>query len=186
MSSSPELQVSLRQMIFAIETAVSLVGMNDTNHGKRVAYIASQLAHQLGYDDPTIKFVFELGLLHDCGVSTEQIHNDLVNHFDWQDAYIHCEIAYQLLKDFQPLAIFSRAIRYHHTPWKKLHDLEISRQDADMANLIFLADRIDIMSACHYETDILLVREEIVNSIKSYSGSYFNRNRQLNHTFSTA
>ncbi|MDF1584693.1 MAG: HD domain-containing protein [Methyloprofundus sp.] len=174
MSSSPELQVSLRQMIFAIETAVSLVGMNDTNHGKRVAYIASQLAHQLGYDDPTIKFVFELGLLHDCGVSTEQIHNDLVNHFDWQDAYIHCEIAYQLLKDFQPLAIFSRAIRYHHTPWKKLHDLEISRQDADMANLIFLADRIDIMSACHYETDILLVREEIVNSIKSYSGSYFN------------
>ena len=117
MSSSPELQVSLRQMIFAIETAVSLVGMNDTNHGKRVAYIASQLAHQLDYDDQTIQFVFELGLLHDCGVSTEQIHNDLVNHFDWQGAYIHCEIGYQLLKDFQPLEIFSTAIRYHHTPW---------------------------------------------------------------------
>ncbi len=174
MSSSSELQVSLRQMIFAIETAVSLVGMNDTNHGKRVAYIASQLAHQLGYDDQTIQFIFELGLLHDCGVSTEQIHNDLVNHFDWQGAYIHCEIGYHLLKDFQPLEIYSNAIRYHHTPWEKLKNIEISTQDANMANLIFLADRIDIMAACHYETDILLAREEIVNSIKSYSGSYFN------------
>ena len=174
MSSSTELQVDLRQMIFAIETAVSLVGMNDTNHGKRVGYIASQLAHQLNYDDQTIQFSFELGLLHDCGVSTEQIHNDLVNHFDWNDAYIHCELGYRLLKDFKPLEMFATAIRYHHTPWKKLKTLDISAQDANMANLIFLSDRIDIMAACHYETDILLAREEIVNSIKSYSGTYFN------------
>jgi len=173
MSSSSELQVDLRQMIFAIETAVSLVGMNDTNHGKRVGYIASQLAHQLNYDDQTIQFVFELGLLHDCGVSTEQIHNDLVNHFDWNDAYIHCELGYRLLKDFKPLEMFATAIRYHHTPWEKLRKIEISSQNANMANLIFLSDRIDIMAACHYESDILLAREEIVNSIKSYSGTYF-------------
>lgn len=173
MSSSSELCVDLRQMIFAIETAVSLVGMNDTNHGKRVGYIASQLAHQLNYDDQTIRFLFELGLLHDCGVSTEQIHSHLVNHFDWSEAYIHCEIAYRLLKDFKPLEMFATPIRYHHTPWEKLKTLEINTQDANMANLIFLSDRIDIMAACHYETDILLAREEIVNSIKSYSGTYF-------------
>lgn len=173
MSSSSELQVDLRQMIFAIENAVSLVGMNDTNHGKRVGYIASQLAHQLGYNDQTIQFIFELGLLHDCGVSTEQIHNDLVNHFDWNDAYIHCELGYRLLKDFKPLYKFATAIRYHHTPWEMLKKIEISAQDANMANLIFLSDRIDIMASCHYETDILLAREEIVNSIKSYSRTYF-------------
>ncbi len=173
MSSSTEFQVSLRQMIFAIETTVSLVGMNDTNHGKRVAYIASQLAHQLAYEEHIIQFVFELGMLHDCGVSTEQIHNDLVNHFDWHGAYIHCEIGYHLLRNFQPLAAFACPIRYHHTPWEKLKNLDISAHDANMANLIFLADRIDIMAACHYETDILLAREEIVNSIKGYSGTYF-------------
>lgn len=173
MGSSSELQVDLRQMIYAIESAVSLVGMNDTNHGKRVGYIASQLAHQLGYNNQMIQFFFELGLLHDCGVSTEQIHNELVNHFDWHDAYIHCEIGYRLLKDFKPLEKFATAIRYHHTPWEKLKKLEISSQEAHMANLIFLSDRIDIMAACHYEKDILLAREEIVHVIKSYSGTYF-------------
>jgi hypothetical protein len=35
-------------MILAIENAVSLVGMNDTNHGKRVGFIASQLGAELG------------------------------------------------------------------------------------------------------------------------------------------
>ena len=35
-------------MILAIENAVSLVGMNDTNHGKRVGFIASQLGVELG------------------------------------------------------------------------------------------------------------------------------------------
>ena len=173
MGSSSELQVDLRQMIYAIESAVSLVGMNDTNHGKRVGYIASQLAHQLGYNNQMIQFFFELGLLHDCGVSTEQIHNELVNHFDWHDAYIHCEIGYRLLKAFKPLERFATAIRYHHTPWEKLKKLEISSQEAHMANLIFLSDRIDNMAACHYEKDILLAREEIVHVIKSYSGTYF-------------
>jgi hypothetical protein len=37
---SNEFEIDLRQMILAIEDAVSLVGMNDTNHGKRVGYIA--------------------------------------------------------------------------------------------------------------------------------------------------
>ena len=84
MCNSKDLDIDLRQMIMAIETSVSLVGMNDTNHGKRVGYIASQLAHQLGFTEEDIQFSFDLGLLHDCGVSAEQMHSNLVNHFDWR------------------------------------------------------------------------------------------------------
>lgn len=173
MSSSATLTIDLRQMIFAIEAAVSQVGMNDTNHGKRVGYIASQLAHQLGWDEQEIQFAFELGLLHDCGISTEQMHSALVNHFDWSDAHIHCEIGYRLLKDFKPLAPFARSILYHHTPWEKLRKLDIDLRDKRMANLIFLSDRIDVLAVAHYETDILLAREEVVKSILGHSGSYF-------------
>lgn len=46
MNNFSELQIDLRQMIIAIETAVSLVGMNDTNHGKRVGYMASQISRK--------------------------------------------------------------------------------------------------------------------------------------------
>nr|WP_299022467.1 HD domain-containing protein [uncultured Photobacterium sp.] len=173
MSTFSELQIDLRQMIIAIETAVSLVGMNDTNHGKRVGYIASQLGNQLGFSEQDIQFSFDLGLLHDCGVSTEQMHSNLVNHFDWNDSHIHCEIGYRLLKDFAPLSHFALPILYHHTPWEKLKGFQISMQDARMANLIFLSDRIDVLAAPHYDSDILLARNEIVTTLRYHSESFF-------------
>lgn len=173
MSSSTKLNIDLRQMILAIETSVDLVGMNDTNHGKRVGYIAAQIANKLKYKPKDIHFIFELGLIHDCGVSTEQMHNELVNHFDWHEAHIHCTIGYNLLKKFKPLKKFALPILYHHTPYEKLKTIDISQKNKDIANLIFLADRIDVMAAAHYETDILLIKEQIINSITSYKGTYF-------------
>lgn len=173
MSQISELNINLRQMIIAIETAVSLVGMNDTNHGKRVGYIASQLGNELGFSDGDIQFSFELGLLHDCGVSTEQMHSSLVNYFDWNEAYIHCKVGYRLLKGFEPLSKYSTPILYHHTHWNELNKLNISKYEACMANLIFISDRIDVLSASHYGIDILLARNEIVRSISSYKESYF-------------
>lgn len=173
MNRFSELEIDLRQMILALETAIDLVGMNDTNHGKRVGYIASQLAHRLGFSKQAVSFAFELGLLHDCGVSTEQMHSELVNQFDWEDCNIHCEVGYRLLKDFAPLEKLATPIRYHHTPWEELQNLNIHPQDALMANLIFLSDRVDILAARHYESDILLAKKEVVRTIQSYRGSYF-------------
>jgi putative nucleotidyltransferase with HDIG domain len=160
-------------MILALGTAVDLVGMNDTNHGKRVAYIATQLAHQLGFSEQSIQFAFELGLLHDSGVSTQQMHSDIVNHFDWDDVNIHCQIGFCLFKNFEPLKHFATPIRYHHTPWEELKTLDVSMQDSRMANLIFLSDRVDVMASSHYEKDILLAKNEIIKSIEGYSGTFF-------------
>ncbi|WP_241242397.1 HD domain-containing phosphohydrolase [Thalassotalea sp. G2M2-11] len=167
------MNIDLRQMVIAIETAVSLVGMNDTNHGKRVGYIASQIGNQLGFSDEDIQFAFELGLLHDCGVSTEQMHSSLVNHFDWNDAHIHCRIGHQLLKSFEPLAKFSIPILHHHTHWIDLSNENISAHDALMANLIFISDRIDVLASSHYETDILLAKAQVVKAITDHSGTFF-------------
>ena len=169
-----EIIVDLRQMIIAIETAVSLVGMNDTNHGKRVGYIACQIGKQLGFSEADIQYAFELGMLHDCGVSTNQMHANLVNYFDWNDAHIHCEIGYRLLKNFEPLSKFALPILYHHTPYEKLIGSQLSMRDARMANLIFLSDRIDVLAATHYKADILLARHSILQTIVGkYNNTYF-------------
>ncbi|WP_299017649.1 HD domain-containing phosphohydrolase [uncultured Photobacterium sp.] len=167
------LHIDLRQVIIAIEAAVSLVGMDDTNHGKRVGYIASQLGKQLGFNEQSIQFSFDLGLLHDCGVSTAQMHSYLVNNFNGNDAHIHCEAGYRLLKDFEPLSKFATPILYHHTPWEELKKLDLSSHDVIMANLIFLSDRIDVMAATHYKTDFLCAREKVVKSIIKYAGTLF-------------
>lgn len=173
MEQPTALNIDLRQMIIAIETAVSMVGMNDTNHGKRVGYIASQIGHRLGFSSDDTQYAFELGMLHDCGVSTEQMHSSLVNHFDWKDVHIHCEIGYRLLRDFAPLAKYATPILHHHTHWSELANRGLSPRDARMANLVFLADRIDVLSSSHYKYDILLARYDIVRSITNYSGSFF-------------
>ena len=173
MGSFAEFKTDLRQLIYALETTVDLVGMNDNGHGRRVGYIASQIAHQLGFSEQAMQFSFELGLIHDCGVSTDQMQTELINHFDWEDAYIHCHIGYQLLKGFEPLKAFATPIRHHHTPWEKLEGLDITPQDARMANLIFLADRIDVQSAAHYGKDILLAKRYIIDSIERHGGIYF-------------
>lgn len=173
MDATSDIHVDLRQMILAIETAISLVGMNDTDHGKRVGYIASQLGHELGFSELDIQYVFDLGLLHDCGVSTEQMHSSLVNHFDWTDAQLHCDIGFKLLSSFAPLAKFANPVRLHHTPWQQLKQLDVSPRDARMANLIFLADRIDVMGAAHYGKDILLARHNIRQSISDHTPRYF-------------
>jgi hypothetical protein len=60
---SNEFEIDLRQMILAIEDAVSLVEMNDTNHGKRVGYIACQLATELGLDELQRQYLLDLGLV---------------------------------------------------------------------------------------------------------------------------
>lgn len=174
MQNKSNFHVDLKQMILAIETTVDLVGMNDTNHGKRVAFIATQIANFLGWSEEDIHFVFELGLLHDCGVSTEQMHSSLVNHFDWEDAHIHCEIGYKLLSSFEPLQKFAMPILHHHTKYEELKNLDISKKDKMMSNLIFLADRIDILSALHYENDILFAKKEIVENIFRCKDSFFN------------
>ncbi|MEB3225696.1 MAG: HD domain-containing phosphohydrolase [Synechococcus sp.] len=168
-----QLDIDLRQIIVAIETAVSLVGMDDTNHGKRVGYMASRLCQELGFSEADTQYAFELGLLHDCGVSTEQMHANLINYFDWDNAYLHCETAYALLKDFEPLAKFARPILYHHTPWEKLKTMDVSLFDKRMANIIFLVDRVDAIAASHYNNDILLFRTEALGIIEQFKGRYF-------------
>lgn len=167
------IEIDHRQMVMAIEATVDLVGMNDTSHGKQVGYIATQLAHLLKMDESQIEFLFELGLLHDCGVSSDQVHGQLVNHFDWEDAHIHCEIGYQLLKDFEPLAEYATPILYHHTAWDELQQQDLDPLMVRYANLIFLADRIDMMSAAHYGNDILIYRRQVLEGIQGFSGRYF-------------
>ncbi|WP_052074428.1 HD-GYP domain-containing protein [Shewanella mangrovi] len=173
MNNSGSLTIDLRQMILAIETAVSLVGMNDTNHGKRVGYIAAQIGNELGLSDNSLQYAFDFGLLHDCGVSSEQMHANLVNFFDWEDSHIHCDIGYHLLNAFAPLKKFALPLLHHHTAWQTLREKSISEHDKRMANLIFLSDRVDVFAAAHYERDILLARQQICQMIDSHSGRYF-------------
>lgn len=167
----------LRQVIYALSDALDLVGVDDVAHGKRVGIMAAECSRLQGASDAEITFMFDLGMLHDIGVSSTQTHHELVNQFDWDNSHVHAELGYNLLRGFEPLARMAIPVRYHHTHWKKLAGMpasEISLQQARQANLIFMVDRVDALAAPYYGTGYLFDHvDEIRAQIRRNSGSYF-------------
>jgi len=169
------IHVDLRQVIYALSDALDLVGIDDVAHGKRVGIMAAACAQVMGLERQECRFLFDLGLLHDIGVSTTNTHQHLVAEFDWQHSQTHCDVGFHLLKDFAPLAEMAEPILFHHTHWQYL----IGRGDvnplvAKRANLIFLVDRVDALTAPYYASGTALMHMgEIRQKIKEAAGSFF-------------
>lgn len=168
------IQTDLRRVIYALSDALDLVGIDDVCHGKRVGIMAAECMRTYGADADHINFMFDLGALHDIGVSSTQTHRNLVQEFDWEGSQDHCMTGAALLQDFPPLSAMAAPILYHHTRWELLSQLEVPDEVALQANLIFLTDRVDVLMAPHYADHSMLqhaasVREQIHAS----RGRYF-------------
>lgn len=168
------IQIDMRQVVLLIASSVDLVGVDDVLHGRRVAIMAVECAKQLGWDQPAQHLLFDAGLMHDLGVSSTRVHRSLVKEFDWEWAELHCEQGYRFLNDFPPLADFAPIVRYHHTHWDELQSLDIDPTTALYANLIYLADRIDVSAAPYYaDNSLLLHTQEIRELINRHCGTFF-------------
>lgn len=174
-AESNAVAVDLNQAVYALSDALDLVGIDDVGHGKRVGVMAESCARTAGLPEQQVGFLFGLGLLHDIGVSSTVVHSHLVSEFDWSGSQVHCEIGYDMLRNFAPLGDMALPIRYHHTRWDKLLGrAEGADAIAGWANLIFMVDRVDALAAPHYaDGSLLMSTESIRDTIKRYSGSYF-------------
>lgn len=168
------IHADLRHVIYALSDALDLVGVDDVAHGKRVGIMAAECATALGRSPKEIAFLFDLGMLHDIGVSSTHTHQKLVGEFDWENSQIHAQLGCSLLKGFVPLAAMAEPIHYHHTHWEALQAVAVAPEVALQANLIFMVDRVDALSAPYYGDNTLLIHMgEIREKIKERSGSYF-------------
>jgi response regulator RpfG family c-di-GMP phosphodiesterase len=163
------IHTDLRSVIYALSDALDLVGVDDVAHGKRVGIMAAECAAELGLGGQEQDFLFDLGMLHDIGVSSTGIHRNLVEQFDWAGSQQHAETGYALLKDYAPLAAMAVPVRYHHTHWSQLQDKGLDPAVARAANLIFLVDRVDALAAPHYASNGVLphmhqIRDEIARN----------------------
>lgn len=174
-SPADTILVDLREVIYALSDALDLVGVDDIAHGKRVGIMAATCARAQGRPENEVAFCFDLGMLHDIGVSSTRTHGHLVHEFDWESAQDHCEIGYTLLRDFAPLAAMALPIRYHHTRWNQLGSLPaVDRNIAEQANLIYLVDRVDALASPYYAKNSLLLHTDMVRQqIAARADSYF-------------
>ena len=168
---------NLHQLIYALSDALDLVGVDDVNHGKRVAYMALECANELNMDKSDKIKLFHAALLHDCGVSSTRLHDKLVFTLDWEGARDHCIRGYQLLNLSPELQHLSNIILYHHTHYEILEEMNVDRETSLLSNLIFMVDRVDALTAQQHakETSIplLSLASIIQEEVQKLSGSFF-------------
>jgi putative nucleotidyltransferase with HDIG domain len=165
--------IDLGQAIHALSDALDLVGVDEVCHGKRVGCMALHCGRSLGLSESELEDLFHAGLLHDCGVSSTHMHHCLVNELDWEGSEFHCIRGSELLSQFPPLAHLAPIVRYHHTHWDVLRAAKLPEKTAQLANLIYLVDRVDALTAPHYERDLLLARHTVCDTVWRLSGSFF-------------
>jgi len=167
------MRIDLQQAVVALSDALDLVGVDALYHGKRVGFMMvagyAQIAPELSEDQ-----VFQLGLLHDVGVSSTKVHRHLINELEWSGAEEHCRVGADRLARFPPLAPLAPYVRYHHSRWEDLVAQGLAEETATLANWIFLTDRVDTLAAEHYfHGNILDAKDSILQTIVKYRGNLF-------------
>ncbi|UFS63656.1 HD domain-containing protein [Sulfurimonas sp. HSL-3221] len=165
-------ELNIREVIYALTEALDLVGIDDTRHGKRVAFMAAECARAAGFDEAFIDDIIGIGMLHDCGVSTTDVHRSLVTQLEWKDEQIHCERGAILLGKVALFQRFALPVYYHHTHWELLEHLPVDRRVKQLANLIYLADRVDALRS-QMGGSGLEQSAEIERVIVEHSGTFF-------------
>lgn len=166
-----EYNLNLREMTYALSEALDYVGIDDTQHGKRVGYMSAEVARRLGWSEERINKVILMGMLHDCGVSSTDVHHHLVSELDWDNSQVHCVRGASLLTKVPLYQDYAPVVLYHHTHWDKFPS-DINRGAKEEANLIYLTDRVDALRV-QLGSTTLHEKENVKTTIQKYEGELF-------------
>ena len=167
-------EIDLHNAVTALSCALDLVGIDEVRHGKRVAIMAYNIAKHLDWPDDELISILHAGMLHDCGVSQIREHRHLTEGLEWSGSDAHCQRGWEYLSACPPLAYLAEDIRYHHTRWANLQTLPLSPRTRLRTNLLFLADRIDVLQAPYLSSERILTEAPgIIERIRSYAGLLF-------------
>lgn len=166
--------VNLHEAIYSLSDALDLVGVTHIHHGKRVAFMATEIGKHLGWDGAQLDDLFQAAILHDSGVSRTMVHASLAQ-MAWENESEHCRLGADLMKECPMLAPLSDTILHHHTHWSDLEHADLPPEVKLRANCIYLADRVDVMSLGWMGggLDILLGKDEIRRAMLERCGSWF-------------
>lgn len=172
------MKVNLQRTITSLTNALDFVGTDEYHHGKRVALMAVAIAKEMNWPPARCEKMLYAGMLHDCGVSRMREHRAITETLEWEGAQEHCLRGADYLKVCPPLAHFAPIVRWHHTRWEAL-----TRDDPDddlwlECNLIFLADRTDVLLAPYFvgatlKNEVLWQYPEVVERIAALGGTLF-------------
>ena len=166
------MQINRREATLVLSELLGYVGIDDFYHGHRVGYIVWRLAHELGYSSELQQELIEAGLLHDVGVSSTVAHSLLTATMDVPNAVQLCMTGEAIIRSIPAYAHLALMVRYHHDHWQQIDFEQVDPQQAFYSNLIFLADRLDVLMA-HNPSATQSEQEWLVERLAEQSGLMF-------------
>lgn len=136
-----EMLCGCNDILHIITNMLRLQNPKLVDHGSRVGYMVAKMLEFKGADQKTVSAGYMLGLLHDIGAYKKEDLEEVMK-LETKDVHLHSIYGYLLVKSSQALDEYADAILFHHMPWNKM--LEIDTPNKMLANLIFLADRVDV------------------------------------------
>ena len=138
----------MSELIVGFADAMDLVSPVLTGHHKRVARMAGTLARELGLDDRSTSSLVVAGLLHDSGALSLYERLDALKfeaEFSPTGTSAHAYMGYVLLRRFKVFSEVAPLVRHHHLWWEHASEHCRVQELALRANLLHLADRVDVL-----------------------------------------
>ena len=153
-----ESEFSIFDFASCISEAIDLVFPALNDHHKKVAYIAYNLAKEMGLPDDDVKDTVLASILHDIGAFTIAERALIASSmFDDSELDEHATMGYRFLCDFEPLSKAAEIIKHHHEHYNTTSaDIPIG------SYILHLADRLAVL--LNDSTEVL---EQIPGLMKS-------------------
>jgi HD-GYP domain-containing protein (c-di-GMP phosphodiesterase class II) len=166
-----EPHINLDALVIALSKAMDLVSPSVAHHQIKVAYLAFNIASELGWSGEKQRELILAGALHDCGALSLKDRLKALR-FEIDSPYRHAEFGYRLLKNFKPFSPIALLIRYHHTPWQQGKGAHFNGEAVPLgSHILHLADRVEVL--IDRKREILSQVKVVCKKIQQRSGDMF-------------
>lgn len=167
------LRLPLHDLIACLADTIDLVSPELADHHRRVGYIASALAAEIGLNPAECVELLHAGYLHDIGALslTERL---AIQNFEAKETGRHSEIGALLLEMFTPFSRLAEIVRFHHLPWEGGRGaFHSGRLVPGESHILHLADRISVILGPLDRIRLLSAVRDIRDRIQAKSGTMF-------------
>jgi len=167
--------IPLTEIVMGLSSAIDLVSPQMADHHKRVAYIASIIASEMGLPEKDRQQILMAGLLHDCGAieDEERLRTFSYDFGDSAEERLkHGTMGWQILNRIDELRCPAEIIKYHHLYWNESEFFRYKDADIPLGSYILhVADRVDVLM--DRSEEVLQQRPFIRETICSGKGTMF-------------
>jgi putative nucleotidyltransferase with HDIG domain len=170
----PDSKMRLSELFITLSSALDMGSYEILDHSRRVAYIALEIAEELGLEAEEINQLLLAALIHDIGIVDYEKKEEAQTAFQLEEglAKSHCRLGAELTAKLTFLPELTDIIYYHHHRWAGDNFDQVKGSKIPLASrIIHLADRIEAL----IEPGVFILNqtEDIMRTIKSKAGSWF-------------